>query len=572
MASVVLVNGCSQSKPKPSATSKSSSSKSKTRDNKRLCESSLENILSVVDLENLSSVFQRSNGVLFFNEWKAECQVEEDLKLSKRSLELLKEYFSEESMERLLKSDFDGRDVEHLRIAKLFRRMAINAIEGTETDLERTVALFELSIRNISITPAFAANVPRTPYDAMLFSLGGVEDRTWIFSILLRQIHIDSLLIRPDKNSTRFLIGVPLDGQVYLFDPSIGVPVASTDDKNAFVKKPATLTEIRKDPKVLSQFTFDSETKYPLVDSDFSKVQIDLIGDSSLWAPRMEPFESRLKGDETCSLYSAIESTDSDQELGEINRIVKNGGLDEKNVSWGIWPFPEEMLIKYENPTEQEKAFMSSVRQSFDMIFGKVVKNKDDSQSVEEVKSDRVFLKSRTRHLIGDYDSAVPSYMKFRSGANKLRKQKNIGNSPQASLAFQMGEQAHYWTGLCQFELENFEAAINTMENSLRDYPTGIQSGPARIVKALAEAKVNQLNEAIESFEGVPDTSPEYDLARYYIKRWKNVAKSEKVKVEEKPEMKSEKNTESDSPKKVKDADALESSIPPAPKKPKQEK
>ena len=535
--------GCSGA-AKPNTTKNNSTGKNEQQ---RLCETQFRNIFTVVDIENLETPVQRSTGSHFLNKWRISCQENSVSTLTDSSTELLRKSLSKKAFDRLIQKEFDDRDVTHLRDSTLFKKIATNIVKGAKTDLEKVMRLYYYTTRNITLAPTFASRLPRSPYESILFSLGGLEDRAWVFSILLRQIHIDSVIVKPISNSKDsdlpYLVGVPIDGELYLFEPEFGVPVAPSfaQDKKPFVSRPATLKELRKDKNLLSQFTLKKEAPYPLIDADFSKVRLELIGDTSLWAPRMEPIELSLTRNEQCDLYTAFGNKGTESETSLLIRILKNGTLKKEKVTWGVWEFPETMLSRYENPTEEEKKIIAQAKRLFDHV--EVTKH-EDSHSKEDNKilaferRSKSFLKARIKQLIGEYDEAIPPYLKFQfqgisitEAIQKNKIPKNI-KANEIPLFIEMGTQAHYWKGLCQYEEKNYSAVINTMTNFRIQQP---RQSPyhAFAIQAIAFslAQKNQLADAVENLNEISKTlnSSERKMVQYYANRWEKLAEKKVV-------------------------------------------
>src|SRR5262249_27066575 len=154
----------------------------------------------------------------------------------------------------------------------------IGTAQGTE--LEKVTAVFGHVIRAVGLVPSPLKDLPLTPYEVYLLGKGTALDRAWIFVNVLRQLKIDAVLLAPRLGveavpavvgAQPFLVGVLLDGQVYLFDPLAGVPIPALvrESASATVPSVATLEQAASDAAVLQQL--DAQGKpYPIRAADLA--------------------------------------------------------------------------------------------------------------------------------------------------------------------------------------------------------------------------------------------------------------------------------------------------------------
>ncbi len=72
------------------------------------------------------------------------------------------------------------------------------------------------------------------PGETLLLGIGTPTDRAWIFILLCRQVGLDAALLAiPDPENREILrpkwVGVLSDGEVYLFEPTLGIPLPGPD-------------------------------------------------------------------------------------------------------------------------------------------------------------------------------------------------------------------------------------------------------------------------------------------------------------------------------------------------------
>ncbi len=97
--------------------------------------------------------------------------------------------------------------------------------------------------RNIQIEADWPDRTPQFPWETLLFGRGTAAERAWVFILLLRQLDIDAAMLAIDAAPAKqglgtsvpsqkgeqplrpWCVGVLVEGEVYLFDPLLGLPV-----------------------------------------------------------------------------------------------------------------------------------------------------------------------------------------------------------------------------------------------------------------------------------------------------------------------------------------------------------
>ena len=105
-------------------------------------------------------------------------------------------------------------------------------------------------------------------YLGLLFGCGMAVERGWVFILLARQQGLDAAMLAladtesPLKAPQPWAVGVLHEGQVYLFDPVLGLPVPAQDgivlgDDGQLAIRPATLAQaadwVRMAPTITSK-------------------------------------------------------------------------------------------------------------------------------------------------------------------------------------------------------------------------------------------------------------------------------------------------------------------------------
>jgi hypothetical protein len=494
------------------------------------CRQLLSSGLDMIKPENLGITAREQQAVDSLNNWASDCgksTVANDPATKNGSADAFADLY-------------DLTDIEHVRNCWLAKQLGADVLKSQSTDLDRIVGLFDLSVRTVALVNNSDPLFPQTPYDTMVIGRGTAEDRAWLFGELLRQAGFDCVIVRPKVSSPattqggaapRWLVGALLDKQVYLFDPTLGWPIPSPDDKgtSATVQKPATLAQAVADDRLLRKLDVSPEKKYPLRASDLKSVQIEIITSSRYSEPRIKRIESFLAGNRSTTVYAPL--ADAGGKPGLRSRIESAGGGAWKKEDVSAWEYPEKQTsaahhlegdaknlheaywLPFEGPVELEfdKKTMHwkvSTGTTFKDLKGGKTSRKEggafpgqsDSADRVEVRHDaRKQIKSRIAQLQGDYATAIRKYLNVQldelppalplpedvqeQARNHLPADKRPkGDGPLAMetpkreffMNFRAAEDAKFWMAVCQMQQHEFDLAEDTFNSYLRRYGQGV--------------------------------------------------------------------------------------------------
>jgi hypothetical protein len=215
------------------------------------------------------------------------------------------------SVDRL---EFPNSDAFILREAVWLRDISNWARGDVVESLEMARHLFDWTIRNVQLDWTPGARGPRRPtqrpWETLLFGHGTATERAWLYILLLRQQGIDSGLIGlmdsdgSDQQMIRpWVVGVLIEGEVYLFDPTLGLPIPAPDGvkgsgSGPLEIQPATLAQVARQEGLLRQLDVEGEFEYPVASSQVQKVAALLEGSPIYLSRRMKFLESQLAGDD----------------------------------------------------------------------------------------------------------------------------------------------------------------------------------------------------------------------------------------------------------------------------------
>ncbi len=237
--------------------------------------------------------------------------------------------------------DFDGdslkeatwlRDIAH----KVVKREDLAAVAKAE-------ALFDWTIRNIHLievdpTRQDAAALRRElarrlPADVLLQGSGTAIQRAWVFILLGRQRQLDIVMLavadpdHPDKTRP-WLPALVHDGQLYLFDTSLGLPVPGPGGKGI-----ATLAQAAEDESILNRLDLDESHHYPFKAAEAKQVTALIEASPGYLSRRMKALESQLAGEERVVL------TASPAQIAERLKGIAHVAPEAK-----LWSVPYETL------------------------------------------------------------------------------------------------------------------------------------------------------------------------------------------------------------------------------------
>ena len=209
--------------------------------------------------------------------------------------------------------------------------------------LAQTIKLFDWTVRNVhliearpwptpeivkteamnisadpnSFPPAAGAAGPgyiRNPWQVFTYAKGDYLERARVFAGLCHQINVPmAVLANPiesaseDESKTarpyqEWLCGVAIGGEIYLFDPKLGMPIHG--------KRPgsiATLKEVKANPELLTDLGLSVDESIEKIDYRISADQLDdlialVVAPPESLSRRMEGMENNLTGDSRLKL------------------------------------------------------------------------------------------------------------------------------------------------------------------------------------------------------------------------------------------------------------------------------
>ncbi len=173
------------------------------------------------------------------------------------------------------------------------------------------------------------------PWQVLMYGHGDAWQRSRLFILLCRQLEIDAVMLAFDDTGDParprpWLPAVLLHGKLYLFDPTLGLPIPGPGGKGI-----ATLSDVVADDGLLRELDADPH-RYPVDSIDPAKVVALIDASPSYLSQRMRLVESRLTG------QHKMELTVSPTKLAEKVRTA--AGIQVAR----LWTVPyEAMMYQY---------------------------------------------------------------------------------------------------------------------------------------------------------------------------------------------------------------------------------
>lgn len=371
--------------------------------------------------------------------------------------EELRPYLSEQSLRSGLFRDDETRHVQ----GAIWRRDVARWARGPDpSPLAIAERLTEWVGKNIQLVPD-DESPPRWPWELMLHGKATVEGRAWVLAGLLEQLNITPAIVSlPVETFGDYpLVGVSHDGQLWLFDPKIGMQLHSAEGK------PASLVSIGA----------ADEATVSLVASPFSLTR------------RAALLEERLTGDDAVLL-----AVDSD---AVAERIASAEGVEEV----GLWPEPFQTLLGKLRSTASERR--RAVREFLPFAWrpklwkGRALHLRGVVQSTSARDDPLV-------ELLDDHREAARLYLdpNVRPPDTRL-----AGVAEDKRVIYERAKLlATLWLGLLAAEQGDDEVAVDWLENRVFEGADADEIRPiVHYNLALAKARLGQTDEAVTLLEGI---------------------------------------------------------------------
>ena len=403
---------------------------------------------------------------------------------------------------------FDGIDSEHIRNSMLFHTIAGYLSDRGKDESQRVASVIEFVCRNVSLWKDDEVEIPVNPFLTLQIGRGSADDRAWICAEILRQLRIDSLVLRAKSDaketSDKWLLGVVIHQKIHLFDIYLGSPVFGGSSEN---NAPAgVLSDVIAHPEYLEQMSIGEP--YRLTVDDLKDAVPYVICEPAYWCHRMRLLELALPASETCVVFDPL--IDDEGKNGSLQRLATAGGWPVDGVK--LWSHPTRQRESAKNPPEAAKRMFQQLMASFKLPIP--FKQSEDGKVVFGTPESKMH-RFRIDQLQGKFSEATQRYLSIRH--------LEVEPNPKelAPLVRMAAEDAFYWTGLCKIELEDYQGAVDLISNYLKKYDrSGKWYFSARSQLAQCYARLGQLDDAIKTLERMSSDDPNQGENKLRVKRW----------------------------------------------------
>jgi len=471
-------------------------------------------VASLGHLEEYDTTEMLKQTVDRLNQWIQDQPPMADWKVDPMVAGLPKEYADLPSLKRL--SDrafhvgaptFDG---EALQQAVMARDVSTWARADQVEDLPRAKSLFDWTVRNIQLEPEMvdqagkSARVLQTPWETLLLGRGSAAERAWVFLLLARQQELDAAIVMPTEladptrqNLGPWIIAVLSKGELYLFDPSLGLPIPAPngkklDERGQLSIEPATLRQVADDEALLRQLDADFEHPYPLKAAQMKKVVALVEASPSSLSQRMRLLQSKLAGEDRLVLTA--------EPTAQAERFKKCAQVSATQ----LWLRPYQTELQGVELGEDRARWQMLVLMPFQVGVG-------DTPAL---------FKGRLYHLKGRLDGS-PCAAQFYQMARLSNRQIASSNmDPKArGLYLRAKLDASFWLGLIAAHENNARSAVDYFDTRTLDLvPDSLWTHGAKYNLARVYEANGQISEAIKLYRS--DSQSPYYLGNALRARW----------------------------------------------------
>ena len=355
--------------------------------------------------------------------------------------------------------------------------------------LEQTLKIFDWTIRNISLegTPKdiealvrdpilplsdIGAGYRMLPWQTMMIGRGDAIQRSRVFTQLLFQLDIPAVVLAlPDKATTStendrllWCVGVPIGGEIYLFETRFGIPLPVADQAAV-----ATLREAKTNASILRRAKLPGRFEYPVSIGDLSKAIALIDVEPFAIGVSAKALEERLTGE-----YRMKLSIDTDRVIESLRAI-------DPELKVQLWQLPWLAQLynrKIRSQINDLSAFSINYMAEFGAYF-----------------NESIVQEARMAHFRGEFNSTIDmdgapkKYMNIRIDEGTLAKleydtdvQRQLqiirrGNEKFEEFHYriQMSQQfyrtakldSNAFLGMLQFDLNNLDAAEDWLDHRL---------------------------------------------------------------------------------------------------------
>ncbi|MBM80722.1 MAG: hypothetical protein CMJ78_09030 [Planctomycetaceae bacterium] len=545
------------------------------------CKDLIESVIDTLQPNRLGISSDGETAITLLNDWDDSCG-QEIPAADEAALQLRSKLLESNARTRADEDRFVNRDMYHIRDALWYKQLLEFAAGQSDDDLGTVVNLFYHIVRNVELISDQEEVVPLMPFDAYLLGRATAETRALLLANILRQLRIDSVIINAGGGSKAWCMGVLLNANVYLFDPTLGLPIPSEKDdaSSHLVQIPATLAEAQDNDALLRALDLSDDQPYPLTAESLKSSTASIIASSGYFAPRMARLQRSLVGDQSMVIYDPVEDTDLG--AGTVARIVDSCAEAWKAGDLSVWSFPEEQLVAAQDLSDKQTERLRILMHPLEVPVyienavilvdlttldnrvvrarmieegqvaytieipntGQVVKipkaqvkKLDPIALMTFTKPARFQYKTRAAQMQGDFGLAIKKYLSVQLWNELPPTQKGIFipdverrifisqlPTPIRDMHRRAAADALFWTGMAQYELGEYKSAEESLSRYVNRYPGGKWLNSVRYTAALSMAQRGKFEEAAKELRRITKAAPQSRGYLLLARRWESQA------------------------------------------------
>ena len=334
-------------------------------------------------------------------------------------------FLEEEVLQSVITSQ---EELDYLRKVIIYKRLADHITKGLKTDFEIIYALFDWTVRNISLfhDKDVGHDFNAYPYDYMMRGFGGCDRSAWVLSTLASQAGFRAHNIAlPNHTMTRIYI----NNKWVMFDAFYNVVFKNSERLLELNESPEIQTFIKKNKCYKDNFF-----------NDLTECKFEIICEPLSVLPKMKflqnAFNENLKSPPKF-YYDILEEI-----AFFISSIIPENQINDKTISipYSI-PGKKQIISVALYPFVNRFIYNSSglMKNKFEHLF----------------PNEKYLTNAKENQLMGNYAEAIDEY-------NKL-----IASPPNSDLI----DMLVYYKALCYYEIHDLKTAKHLFESYKINYP-----------------------------------------------------------------------------------------------------
>lgn len=395
--------------------------------------------------------------------------------------------------------DWTVRNIQLLQLVDYPKRQAGPTVPGQSVETPLTPP--ELAV----VGPGYTLQ----PWQSIYFGVGDSWQRARVFIQLCRQQGLVAVMLAVNRldvlpNPRPWLPAVWIDGELFLFDTQLGLPIPGENDTGI-----ATLSDVQDNPALLTDLDIDDH-KYPVRPEHVGQIKALIDASPGFLTRRMKLVQNELTG--ARQLVLSVSPTAIKESLSSASGL--------QAVTLWVVPFEAwQYHSAYRQRLREDQRAAAVHYQTWEIMesAGPIVEGRKlHLEGLFENRDDRPGAKARymSARVANATLSALPS-------DPDVQQQLGVPQQPgesdemwlqrkkQATYFYTLGKiHASYWLALIHFDTGRYEQAIQWLEKrTLAAYPNGQWTGSARYNLARSYEASGQIERARELY--LLDESPQ---------------------------------------------------------------